>query len=103
MVAASLVATVSGDPTYSDPLAISARNLSMVGRAHPRSRDDVSSIAAQCGHWISTASPSVLATYPWEWTPTGSGGGPYFPNRGLLRWDGGVELPGGPPRTAPSM
>jgi len=57
-----LVATVSGDPRYTDPPAISAWNLLMVGRAHPRSRDAPSSISAQYGHWISAASASVLAT-----------------------------------------
>jgi len=62
MAAASLVATVSGDPTYSDPPAISAWKVSTVGRAHPRSRDAASSASAQYGHWISIAAWSVLAT-----------------------------------------
>jgi len=45
MAAASLVATVSGDPTYSDPPAISVWNLLIVG-GHPRSADDALSISA---------------------------------------------------------
>ncbi len=50
MLAASLVATVSGDPTYCDPSATSAWNLFSVGRAQPRSADAASSVACQCGH-----------------------------------------------------
>src|SRR5258708_8782053 len=74
--AASLVATVVGEPTYSDPVVISSWNCLIVGRAHPRSCAAASSISVQYGNWMLTASSSVLATNPSECIPTGSGACP---------------------------
>ena len=49
MVAASLVATVSGDPTYREPLSTSLWNRPKEGGAYLRSRDDVSYHSFQYG------------------------------------------------------
>ena len=72
-VAAIFRATVSGEPTYSDPAAISLLELRPAGRGPAAlGADPVPHDLDSAGQSSSRAWASVSATWPGEWTPTGS-------------------------------
>jgi hypothetical protein len=78
-------ATVSGEPTYSDPCGpVSQSKDSSVGSAKPRSGAMTAMMSRQRGQNSAFACSSVAATWPGECTSTGSGGRPDFSR---ARWN----------------